>query len=92
MTPSPAPCKVDLEERIELAQLRVPMSWLAMNAADTQELVLGKDGPGRLYYRIGMQDASTDRKLPPLERGFEVSRTYEGADHPDDVQRDEDGT
>lgn len=76
----------------EQSEIRVPMSWLATNAAGTQNLVVGKDGPGRLYYRIGMQYAPTDLKLPPADHGFVVSRTYEGADRPTDVKRDADGT
>lgn len=73
------------------SELRVPMSWLAANAADARELILAKDGPGRLYYRIGMQYAPTDLNLPPIDRGFVVSRSYEGVDRPEDVSRDEEG-
>ncbi|AKU89630.1 alpha-2-macroglobulin family protein [Vulgatibacter incomptus] len=76
----------------EQSELRVPMSWLAENAADTQALTIGKDGPGRLYFRIGMQYAPTDLRPIPLDRGFVVSRAYEGADRSDDVRRDADGT
>jgi len=76
----------------EQRELRVPMTWLATNASGTRDLVLGKEGPGRLYYRLGMRYAPTDLELPPLDRGFEVTRTYEGVDDPDDVQRGEDGS
>jgi uncharacterized protein YfaS (alpha-2-macroglobulin family) len=57
-----------------------------------QDLIIAKDGPGRLYYRVGMQYAPTDLKLPPADNGFVVSRLYEGADSPEDVKRDADGT
>jgi hypothetical protein len=77
----------------EYSDIKVPMQWLATETkGKTQELVLGKDGPGRLYYRVGMQYAPTDLKLPPADQGFVVSRTYEGAEKPDDVRRDADGT
>ena len=70
----------------------IPMSWLAQEKAKEQNLILAKDGPGRLYYRVGMQYAPTDLKLPPADYGFVVQRVYEGADKADDVKRDPDGT
>ncbi len=80
----------------EYSHIGIPMAFLA---ADTQQggrkeqnLIIGKDGPGRLYYRVGMQYAPTDLKLPPADNGFVVSRLYEGADKPEDVKRDPDGT
>ena len=51
-----------------------------------------KDGTGRLYYRIGLRYAPDDLTLDPLDRGFEVTRTYEAVDDPGDVWRDDDGT
>jgi hypothetical protein len=68
------------------------MQFLAAEKAKEQNLILGKDGPGRLYYRIGMQYAPTDLKPPPADYGFVVSRLYEAVDQPDDVRRDPDGT
>lgn len=80
----------------EFSDVKVPMQWLAGEASfkggKAQDLVIGKDGPGRLYYRVGMQYAPTDLKLPPADHGFVVSRTYEGAEKPGDVKRDPDGT
>ncbi|HVJ89073.1 MAG TPA: alpha-2-macroglobulin family protein [Labilithrix sp.] len=77
----------------EYSHIGVPMQFLANETkAKEQNLVIGKDGPGRLYYRVGMQYAPTDLKLPPADNGFVVSRLYEGADKPDDVKRDADGT
>jgi uncharacterized protein YfaS (alpha-2-macroglobulin family) len=76
----------------ERSEIGVPMRWLASEVKGTQNLVVGKDGPGRLYYRVGMQYAPTDLKLPPADHGFVVSRTYEGADDAADVKRDPDGT
>lgn len=77
----------------EYSHIGVPMQLLATETkGKEQNLVIGKDGPGRLYYRIGMQYAPTDLKLPPADHGFVVSRLYEGADRADDVKRDPDGT
>ena len=69
------------------------MQWLATETkGKPQDLLLAKDGPGRLYYRVGMQYAPRDLRLPPADHGFVVSRVYEGADRPDDVKREADGT
>jgi uncharacterized protein YfaS (alpha-2-macroglobulin family) len=80
----------------EYSDVKIPMQWLAGEASlkggKQQDLVIGKDGPGRLYYRVGMQYAPTDLKLPPTDQGFVVSRTYEGAEQASDVKRDPDGT
>ncbi|MBX3226012.1 MAG: hypothetical protein KIT84_29445 [Labilithrix sp.] len=76
----------------EESRIDVPMSFLANEKTKEQNLIVAKDGPGRLYYRVGMQYAPTDLKLPPADYGFVVQRLYEGADKPDDVKRDPDGT
>ncbi|MBX3220823.1 MAG: hypothetical protein KF795_09905 [Labilithrix sp.] len=80
----------------EYSHIGVPMQFLATetqkNGKAEQSLVIGKDGPGRLYYRVGMQYAPTNLKLPPADHGFVVSRLYEGVDRADDVKRDADGT
>lgn len=56
------------------------------------DLVLQKEGKGRLYYRIGMRYAPTDTVMPPADHGFVVDRAYEGIDDPKHVTRDQDGT
>ncbi len=71
--------------------LNIPMSVLAETTA-SQNLILSKEGPGRLYYRVGMQYAPASLKLDPSEHGFTVERTYEAVDKADDVSRDADGT
>jgi uncharacterized protein YfaS (alpha-2-macroglobulin family) len=76
----------------ERDHVAIPMQWLATEMKGRHDLILGKDGPGRMYYRVGMQYAPTDLKLPPADHGFVVSRTYEGAEDPGDVTRDPDGT
>jgi uncharacterized protein YfaS (alpha-2-macroglobulin family) len=68
----------------------VPMSYLAQHAGE-QDLVIAKEGDGRLYYRLGLIYAPTDLTLEPLDMGFVVQRTYEAVDDPTDVRRDEDG-
>jgi uncharacterized protein YfaS (alpha-2-macroglobulin family) len=52
------------------------------------DLILSKDGPGRLYYRIGMRYAPRDLELSPREEGFTVQRTYEAIENADDVKGD----
>lgn len=69
--------------------LDVPMGVLA--ADDPGSLTIGKEGPGRLYYRAGLRYAPRDLDLLPLERGFAVERTYEAMDDSADVARGEDG-
>jgi uncharacterized protein YfaS (alpha-2-macroglobulin family) len=74
-------------------QINVPMSYLMSSAMpQTQNLVLGKEGAGRLYYRIGMNYAPTSLQLKPYDAGFTVSRSYEAVDDPNDVRRLEDGS
>jgi uncharacterized protein YfaS (alpha-2-macroglobulin family) len=67
----------------------VPMQDL-IDGGDT-DLVLAKDGDGRLYYRLGLRYAPDDFELDPLDRGFVVERIYEGIDDESDVRRDDDG-
>ena len=72
----------------------IPMQTvLAETAApgSTQNLILSKEGPGRLYYRLGLRYAPTDLDLPALDAGFTVQRTYEALDDPQDVSQDAQG-
>jgi alpha-2-macroglobulin len=75
----------------ERQHTEVPMSLLR-ETRDTGDLLLSKEGPGRLYYRIGLRYAPRDLALGALDRGFTVERRYEGADQARDVRRDADGT
>jgi uncharacterized protein YfaS (alpha-2-macroglobulin family) len=68
----------------------IPMA--ALFDVKKADLILAKTGKGRLYYRVGMQYAPADLKLPPYDAGFTVERVYEGVDDPADVKRDADGT
>lgn len=71
-------------------EIKVPMKLLA--EVGEAPVTIQKEGPGRLYFRIGMQYAPEDLKPPPADHGFSVRRTYEPVDEPDDVRRDPDGT
>jgi uncharacterized protein YfaS (alpha-2-macroglobulin family) len=70
----------------------IPMDYLVDEAAGgTQNLILSKEGPGRLYYRLGLRYAPIDLDLDPLDMGFVVQRVYEAVDDPADVTQDQDG-
>jgi alpha-2-macroglobulin len=71
----------------------IPMAYLLdqVPGGELQDLVLGKEGPGRLYYRLGMHYAPSDLQIEPLEMGFVVQRRYEAVDQPEDVTQDENG-
>ena len=75
----------------------IPMAKLLEQSASS--VTLAKDGPGKLYYRLGLRYAPADFRMQPVDRGFTVSRRYEalpeaGADKPDPeaVKRLDDGT
>lgn len=70
--------------------IEVPMSYLTERSG-LQDLILAKEGPGRLYYRVGLKYAPRSLQLDALDRGFEVGRSYEAVDDPDDVRRLPDG-
>jgi hypothetical protein len=74
----------------ERQQIEVPMKLLQAEGGET-DLVLAKEGPGRLYYRIGLRYAPESLSIQPLDRGFTVERDYEAVDDPADVRRDDDG-
>ena len=76
----------------ERHEVKVPMLDLADYAKEGTNLVLQKQGAGRLYYRIGMQYAPSDLRPPAMDRGFTVTRAYEGADQAEHVKQDADGT
>jgi uncharacterized protein YfaS (alpha-2-macroglobulin family) len=78
----------------ERRETSIPMAYLVEQTAtetETQNLIISKEGAGRLYYRLGLSYAPTDLALKPLDMGFVVQRTYEGVDDPEDVYRDANG-
>jgi uncharacterized protein YfaS (alpha-2-macroglobulin family) len=72
-------------------QTHIPMQILA-SAKNDQKLVIGKQGKGRLYYRVGMTYAPKDLNLPPADHGFAIERSYEAVNDPGDVVRQKDGS
>ena len=78
----------------DLYETLIPMEYVLSETAaggGTQDLILSKDGAGRLYYRLALQYAPRDLNLDPLDMGFVVERKYEGVDDPEDVYQDADG-
>jgi uncharacterized protein YfaS (alpha-2-macroglobulin family) len=78
-----------LDRTTERATTLVPMSEL-VTVGDTN-LIVQKDGEGRLYYRLGLRYAPSDLKLDARDEGFVVDRVYEGVDDAADVTRDANG-
>jgi len=74
----------------ERHEVSVPMQKLA-DMGGKADLVLYKEGAGRMYYRIGMRYAPKSLKLAPSEHGFHVEREYEAVDNPKDVTKDAEG-
>lgn len=72
-----------------IARTTVPIDALQKTPGD---LVLAKDGPGRLYYRVGLRYAPKDLQLAPAQQGFVVTRSYSGVHDAKAVRRDADGT
>ena len=70
--------------------VEIPLRALAESPAGT-DLTLGKDGPGRLYYRLGLRYAPASLELAPADQGFAVERVYEAVDDPADVRREAGG-
>ncbi|MEZ5308177.1 MAG: alpha-2-macroglobulin family protein [Pyrinomonadaceae bacterium] len=75
---------------VDFNQLDIPMSYLAEQGG-AADLIFDKQGPGRLYYRIGMKYAPKNLNLEPADYGFTVLRNYEAVDYPADVSKDEKG-
>jgi uncharacterized protein YfaS (alpha-2-macroglobulin family) len=69
----------------------IPIAMKDVAAHDKNDLVIQKDGKGRLYYRIGMTYAPESLKLEAADYGFVVERRYEAVDDPKDVTRTPDG-
>ncbi len=76
---------------VDSNQLDIPMSYL-VDQGGTSNLILDRQGAGRLYYRIGMKYAPKNLKLEPADYGFTVLRSYEPIDDKEDVRQNADGT
>ena len=60
---------------------QVPMSELV--GKGERELTLAKEGPGKLYYRLGMRYAPASLELAAEDQGFTTYRHYEPIPEPD---------
>ncbi len=77
----------------ERQRLNLPMTQLIERTAKGAEnLIIGKQGAGRLYFRVGTTYAPSNLKLDAADYGFQIERTYEAVDDKTDVTRDGEGT
>jgi uncharacterized protein YfaS (alpha-2-macroglobulin family) len=65
--------------------------WTTLAPGSTHDVALVKQGPGRMYYRVGITYAPQQTNLPPLDAGFIVRRSYTAAEDPSDVVKTADG-
>ncbi len=70
---------------MDLVHARIGMHDLLKQGAGN--LILTKDGPGKLYYRLGLAYVPADLNLPAESQGFFVRRTYEAMDDEKAVQQ-----
>jgi hypothetical protein len=78
----------------DIHEISIPMKFVLDKTAiedGTSNIIISKEGEGRLYYRLGLKYAPTDLVLDPLDMGFVVERRYEAVDVPEDVSQDADG-
>jgi hypothetical protein len=76
---------------VDSNQVNIPMKYL-VEQGGTSNLIIDKQGAGRLYYRIGMKYAPKNLKLEPADYGFTVLRQYEAVDKAEDVKQNSDGS
>lgn len=76
---------------MDSVETAIPMAWL-LTGEQRRNLVLAKQGDGRLYYRIGLKYAPESLDLAAMEQGFSVTRSYRGLDNADDVKQRADGS
>ncbi len=79
----------------DIHEIAIPMTYVLDETAGgdgMSDIILSKEGSGRLYYRLGLKYAPTILALDPLDMGFVIERRYEGVDDAEDVRRDGDGT
>ncbi|KAI5085094.1 hypothetical protein GOP47_0001263 [Adiantum capillus-veneris] len=69
---------------IDTKQAKVSMRFLLSESKEKNmtQLVVQKEGEGRLYFRIGLEYAPRDFQQGAASYGFSVKRTYEGVDSP----------
>ncbi len=74
---------------MEIAKGLVPMK--ALLEMDGDSITVGKEGTGRLYYRLGLRYAPRSLKLESLDRGFLVERSYWTEDESGQLEEGADG-
>ncbi|MBI2892360.1 MAG: hypothetical protein HYY06_02330 [Deltaproteobacteria bacterium] len=75
---------------LRVAEQHIPMA--ALRDGGPRDIVLGIEGSGRLYYRLGLRTIPAAVELPAEEQGFAVARSYEAVDQPEDVRQNADGS
>jgi len=75
----------------ERHEVDIPMRYL-VEGEPKKNVVVAKEGTGRLYYRLGLRYAPSNLTLKPFDAGFVVERVYEAVDDPGDVIHETDGT
>jgi len=70
--------------------INVPMEKLVEGG--DRPIIIQKEGPGRLYYRLALNYAPTNLKLDSASFGFFVSRSYEAVDNKEHVTQNQDGS
>jgi len=63
-----------------------------INDSTNKNLIIQKDGHGRLYYRIALNYAPSSLQLNAVNYGFKIERIYAAIDDPSHVQKQSDGT
>ncbi|CAF3824365.1 unnamed protein product [Rotaria sordida] len=78
--------------------INIPMKAILSSSSSSnisnndKNLIMRKDGNGRLYYRIAMNYAPSSLQLNAVNYGFKIERTYTAIDDPSHVQKQSDGT
>jgi hypothetical protein len=67
------------------------VDWTTLAPGSSHDVAIVKDGPGRMYYRLGITYAPKRTDLPALDSGFIVRRSYAAVDDPKDVVHGSDG-
>ena len=77
----------------EQVSLEVPLEAVRSGAGEGEAapLIVGAEGAGRLYYRLGLRYAAAGLRQEAAAHGFGVERRYAAVDDPADVSRDADG-
>ncbi len=86
---SPGGSRIFRGHSFESENLRLPMAQV--KPGGTLPVTISKQGPGRLYYRVGLRHATSRIAVPAVDNGMRVARRYLAVDDPRDVQRQPDG-